>query len=113
MTQPDTKAGAPDSDPSQAPALPTLDTASTTETDTHYVVKLAKPVVHYNETLTELRFRKTCTVGDLQSMDDDAGLIGKEVHLAARMADVLPSTIQQVEAREYLKKIQPILALFT
>lgn len=66
-------------------------------------IKLSHPVEAFGEQVSELVIKKRPKAKDLRAMDSEKGEVGKTAALMAQLTGVPSSTIDQLDAADFMK----------
>ena len=71
-------------------------------------IKLQYPIMAGDEKLTELIIKRRPITKDLKAMDEAKGEVGKSAALLARLADIPPSWVDQLDASDFTNAAEVI-----
>lgn len=66
-------------------------------------IELNYPIQAFGEEMRELQIKRRPTTKDLKAMDGEKGEVSKTAALMARLCDVPPSSIDQMDASDFAR----------
>jgi hypothetical protein len=67
------------------------------------IIKLNDPIQVMGETVAELEMPDKITVKHLKAADDAKGEVGKAAALIGALANIPPSSVDQISARDFIR----------
>lgn len=66
-------------------------------------ISLTYPVEAFGDEIKELEIKRRPTTKDLKAMDSETGEVAKTAALLAKLAEVPPATVDQMDASDFSK----------